>query len=87
MGSQRRRTCPGNRVNQASLRVEENPACGRSSLAGSAVSSFVPVYVDHGSTDAPTLTDPTVQVSTQRVPQVLLPAQFQDRVIQGSNRG
>jgi hypothetical protein len=39
---------------------------------------------------APTLsplTDPTVQISTQRVPQVLLPAQFQDRVIQGSNKG
>jgi hypothetical protein len=39
---------------------------------------------------APTLsplTDPTVQISTQRVPQALLPAQLQDRVIQGSNKG
>ena len=31
--------------------------------------------------------DPTVQISTQRVPQARLPAQFQDRVIQGSNKG
>jgi Helix-turn-helix domain len=30
-------------ANRTSLRVEENPACGRSSLAVSAVSSFVPV--------------------------------------------
>jgi hypothetical protein len=33
------------------------------------------------------LTDPTVQISTQRVPQAPLPAQFQERVIQGSNVG
>jgi hypothetical protein len=33
------------------------------------------------------LTDPTVQISMQRVPQALLPAQFHDRVIQGSNNG
>jgi hypothetical protein len=33
------------------------------------------------------LTDPTVQISTQRVPQVRLPAQFQERVIEGSNNG
>jgi len=38
---------------------------------------------------APTLsplTDPTVQISTQRVPQVPLTAQFQECVIQGSNK-
>jgi len=37
---------------------------------------------------APTLsplTDPTVQISTQRVPQTLLPAQFQECAIRGSN--
>jgi hypothetical protein len=34
-----------------------------------------------------TLTDPTVQISTQRVPQVRLPAQFQDCDIRGSNNG
>jgi len=33
------------------------------------------------------LTDPTVQISTQRVPQVRLPALFQECGIQGSNRG
>ena len=39
---------------------------------------------------APTLsslTDPTVQISTQRVPQALLPALFQEWVIRGSNKG
>jgi hypothetical protein len=33
------------------------------------------------------LTDPTVQISTQRVPQTRLPAQFQEWVIHGSNKG
>jgi hypothetical protein len=33
------------------------------------------------------LTDPTVQISTQRVPQTLLPAQFQGWAIRGSNSG
>src|SRR4029077_6959770 len=35
----------------------------------------------------PPLTDPTVQISTQRVPQTLLPAQFQGWAIRGSNNG
>src|SRR5215469_1042261 len=68
---------------------------GYSFLGDSFIHNSMSVYPDaicpfRSTVAAPTfspLTDPTVQISTQRVPQARLPALSQGCVISGSNKG